>query len=54
MDSWNARSSSYIIPDEPFIPDFVDDISDDDDYEEILLDEPSLTNCSSQHHHSFS
>jgi len=54
MDSWNAGSSSYIITDEPFIPDIVDDISDDDDYEELLLDEPSLSNFSSQHHHSFS
>jgi len=54
MDSWNAGSSFYIIPDEPFILNIVDDMSDDDNCEELLLDEPSLPNCSSQQHHSFS
>jgi len=34
MDSWNVGSSSYVISDEPFIPDIVDDISDDNEYEE--------------------
>jgi len=27
---------------------------DDDNYEELLSDEPSLPNCSSKQHHSFS
>jgi len=52
MDSWNDGSSSYIIPDEPL--DIVDDISNDDDYEELLSNEPFVPNCYSQQHHSFS
>jgi len=44
IDSWNAESNSYVISDEPFIPDMVDDMSDDDDNEKLLSDEPSLPN----------